>query len=865
MKLRSHLIILVVAALLPVLIFAGVMLFLFSRQQRTDVENGLRHTARALSLAVDRELQASIRTLEALATSDLGNLKQFYEQANRVLKTQPYWTTIALFDPEARQILNLLRPFGSPLPTEPAGDPEMKNTIELKQPLVSNLFFGRVAGELRIAVNVPVIRNGQVKYLLSSAARPTFLVKLLKEQNIPVEWLATVIDRNKKIIAQTWNSDNPISKSAAARLAAKSEEQEVAWHDALDEGETVYSALHRSELSGWTVGVTIQTTAVDTPLRQNLMIVMAGGFALLLVGVGMAAFFGRRISKSIAGLSNAAAALGRSELPQTTTSPVSEVNEVARVIEDAAAKRQHAEESIRQQSRLLDLYLRYALNPVVFLDRDFNFIRVNDAYARACQRKVDDFPGHNHFEFYPSEAKAIFEEVVKTKKPFKTFTHPFVFPDHPEWGVTYWDWTLVPILDSSGEVELLVFSLNDVTGRKRAEEQLRRSLEQMGLLQEINRAISSSLDLQVVLKFLLEKVDLLLPYSATSVMLTNRESGELEPIACRNPDETEWKAHWEAGGGLAKIVLETESPLAIKNLPTDPRVANRDFIAKHGFVSFLGLPLIAHDTALGLISFNTKAEHEFSAEEIDFLSMLAGQAAIAIHNSQLYERAKKLSEELLAYHERLRALMSRLIKTREDEARRIAREIHDESGQILASAYIALDEIRRELSPETTNKLNNVAELLGQIENQLRNISHELRPTVLDDLGLLPALQLLTQRFSQRTGMDIALEEAPKQRLPPAIETALYRTVQEALNNVTKHAQATTVRVQIRQEDGIVRCLVLDNGIGFDAPAVLSRTGTESLGLVGIRERVEILKGKLKIQSAPGQGTQLCVTIPLEE
>src|SRR3989338_6436836 len=241
MKLRSHLIILVVAALLPVLIFAGVMLFLFSRQQRTDVENGLRHTARALSLAVDRELQASIRTLEALATSehlDLGNLKQFYEQANRVLKTQPYWNTIVLFDPEARQILNLLRPFGSPLPTEPAGDPGVKNTIELKQPLISNLFFGRVARELRIAVNVPVIRKGQAKYLLASAARPTFLVKLLKEQNIPAEWLATVIDRNKKIIAQTWNSDNPIGKLAAARFAAKSEEQEVAWRDVLDKGET---------------------------------------------------------------------------------------------------------------------------------------------------------------------------------------------------------------------------------------------------------------------------------------------------------------------------------------------------------------------------------------------------------------------------------------------------------------------------------------------------------------------------------------------------------------------------------------------------------------------------------------------------
>ena len=331
------------------------------------------------------------------------------------------------------------------------------------------------------------------------------------------------------------------------------------------------------------------------------------------------------------------------------------------------------------------------------------------------------------------------------------------------------------------------------------------------------------------------------------------------------PDETEWRAHWEAGGGLAKIVLETQSPLAIKNLPTDPRVANRDFVRKYGLVSFLGLPLIAHDVPVGFIGFNTRHEHEFSSDEIKFLSTFADQTAIAIHNSQLYEQIRKQSQGLLVYRNQLRALTVKMIGSKEEEAKRIARELHDEAGQLLASVYIVLDDIAREVEPPAKERIQKVIGMLDQIEEQLRSLAHELHPTILDDLGLLPAIQSLAQRFSKRTGMDIALEEAPKRRLPPAIETALYRTVQEALNNVTKHAQATTVRVQIQQEDGIVRCLVLDNGIGFDAPTVLSRTGAESLGLVGIRERVEILKGKLQIQSAPGQGTQLCVTIPLEE
>jgi PAS domain S-box-containing protein len=138
------------------------------------------------------------------------------------------------------------------------------------------------------------------------------------------------------------------------------------------------------------------------------------------------------------------------------------------VIQDVT-ERKRAEEALRQQSRIQEAFFKHSLTPLVFLDRDFNFIRVNEAYAKACARDVSEFPGHNHFEFYPSDAKPIFEEVVRTKTPYRTFGRPFVFADHPEWGTTYWDWELVPLLDERGEVEFLVFSLEDVTARKKAE------------------------------------------------------------------------------------------------------------------------------------------------------------------------------------------------------------------------------------------------------------------------------------------------------------------------------------------------------------------------------------------------------------
>ncbi len=129
-----------------------------------------------------------------------------------------------------------------------------------------------------------------------------------------------------------------------------------------------------------------------------------------------------------------------------------------------------AEKALVEQSRILEAFFTSTITPLVFLDKNFNYVRVNEAYAKACQRGASEFPGHNHFELYPSEAKKIFEKVVETKTPYQAIARPFTFPDHPEWGVTYWNWTLTPILDSRSEVEFLVFALQDVTERKRAQD-----------------------------------------------------------------------------------------------------------------------------------------------------------------------------------------------------------------------------------------------------------------------------------------------------------------------------------------------------------------------------------------------------------
>jgi signal transduction histidine kinase len=243
-----------------------------------------------------------------------------------------------------------------------------------------------------------------------------------------------------------------------------------------------------------------------------------------------------------------------------------------------------------------------------------------------------------------------------------------------------------------------------------------------------------------------------------------------------------------------------------------------------------------------------------------------------VEESLLIKRAEEVFiESLMPFEMSHRAfreaitVLRRMNERIEEEAKRIAHALHEEAGGLLASTNLALEELARDLSPQGTERLSLVRRLLDQMDDQLRQLAHEIRPTILDDLGLLPALEFLAQGMSKRSGLDITVEGSTGGRLPSAVETTLYRNVQEALNNVTRHADAGTVAVVLAREPRSVRCSVRDDGVGFDVAEVVATRGERGLGHVGMRERLDAVQGTLLITSVPGEGAELLMSIPLED
>lgn len=201
----------------------------------------------------------------------------------------------------------------------------------------------------------------------------------------------------------------------------------------------------------------------------------------------------------------------------------------------------------------------------------------------------------------------------------------------------------------------------------------------------------------------------------------------------------------------------------------------------------------------------------------------------------------------------------------EAQAKRIAYTLHNEAGQLLASAHLALADLAMHKAPKLATDIQNIRELLHQVEERLRHISHELRPSILDDLGLLAALEFLAEGADARWGLSVLVHsEGMTGHLPAIVETTLYRIAQEGLVNVARHAEATHVDITVRRAAQRVKCSIRDDGVGLRTTSAEENKGRRGLGLTEIQERVAALGGAFHLGPADGRGTNLTVEIPVE-
>src|SRR5712664_348157 len=215
------------------------------------------------------------------------------------------------------------------------------------------------------------------------------------------------------------------------------------------------------------------------------------------------------------------------------------------------------------------------------------------------------------------------------------------------------------------------------------------------------------------------------------------------------------------------------------------------------------------------------------------------------------------------FQEGVKALRQ-LNETLEEEIKRIAYAVHDEAGQLLVAVHLALAEVASELPERQQAQVAQIKELLNQVEKHLRRYSHELRPTILDDLGWIPAIRFLAEGISKRANLPIHIDATISGRLSISVETTLYRIVQEALTNAVKHAKASNVWIRAWRENLVLACSIRDDGGGFDSSQTPASPCRKGLGLIAMQERVSAIGGTLRIESRPGQGTELSIRLPLE-
>jgi signal transduction histidine kinase len=388
------------------------------------------------------------------------------------------------------------------------------------------------------------------------------------------------------------------------------------------------------------------------------------------------------------------------------------------------------------------------------------------------------------------------------------------------------------------------------------------------MLAGISQALATvGLDVQTVLETIVRQIAEVIGDGCVISLLSSDEQ-RLQQVAFHHPDPkaralmesvcldmslpaNEWIAHLlRTGQGMLMPIVDQEE---LRQRVQPEHLPLLEQVSLH---SFLAVPLRVESRVIGTLTLGREDPgHPYTPDDQALLQELADRAALTIQNARLFEQVQGAQE-------RLQALSRRLLEVQETERRHVARELHDEVGQVLTGLKFLL-ETKMPLAAESIQaRLDKALRLADELTTRLQELSLNLRPPMLDELGLLPTLAWHFKRYTDQTHIQVDFKYmGPEGRLGPEIETAVYRIVQEALTNVARHAQVGEVTVQVWVEPNSVRLQIEDAGVGFDLEAALA--ARTSSGLSGMVERAALLGGQLTVVSAPGAGASLIAEFPL--
>ena len=417
------------------------------------------------------------------------------------------------------------------------------------------------------------------------------------------------------------------------------------------------------------------------------------------------------------------------------------------------------------------------------------------------------------------------------------------------------------------EIKLITSMSNQVAiaiHNARLYDEVGKKTRELSALFDVTSAASQSLETDQILREVAQKITEIFSFDATRVYLLDEAKEELHAQAAyeTHPDFASDTTRLKRGRGIAGHAVATGEAIIISDTSTDPRylemtTTKRALKTRQKFLA--SFPIKYKDEVLGAITCVGRESRRLAAHEIQLISSMSSQVAVALENSRYYEQTKKQAMQLRNY-----ALHQESV--RELERTRISREIHDELGQALTALKLEVSLLHAKLrtkDPDLEPRIGEISKMLDGTIQTVRKIATQLRPDVLDKLGLIPAIEWHLQEFGKRTGIKSDFVSRPAEiQLSEPQSTAFFRILQEALTNVARHARASRVRIRLQQKAGQTFLLVEDNGVGIDPEKI---TAPDSLGLLGMQERARALGGRVNIHRNKGMGTRVTGCIPAKD